>query len=158
VIQYGDKTGPLDTDGHTIAVAQPIAPTLPSRSKAGGGMGTDFDCDGGLVAQPVAFHSATEFLPQSSRVYSETEAAPTLQATGSRHGNRAPQIQTAMQVRRLTPVECERLQGFPDGYTNIPWRGKPESPDGPRYKALGNSMAVPVMRWIGERIQQLEGK
>jgi DNA (cytosine-5)-methyltransferase 1 len=58
----------------------------------------------------------------------------------------------AMVVRRLTPVECERLQGFPDGYTNIPWRGKPESPDGPRYKALGNSMAVPVMRWIGERI------
>jgi DNA (cytosine-5)-methyltransferase 1 len=61
-------------------------------------------------------------------------------------------VATAMQVRRLTPVECERLQGFPDGYTNIPWRNKPESPDGPRYKALGNSMAVPVMRWIGERI------
>lgn len=58
-----------------------------------------------------------------------------------------------MQVRRLTPRECERLQGFPDCYTNIPWRGKPESPDGPRYKALGNSMAVPVMRWIGQRIQ-----
>jgi DNA (cytosine-5)-methyltransferase 1 len=61
-----------------------------------------------------------------------------------------------MQVRRLTPVECERLQGFPDNYTNIPWRKKPESPDGPRYKALGNSMAVPVMRWIGERINQVE--
>jgi DNA (cytosine-5)-methyltransferase 1 len=60
-----------------------------------------------------------------------------------------------MQVRRLTPVECERLQGFPDGYTNIPWRNKPESPDGPRYKALGNSMAVPVMRWIGERINEV---
>jgi DNA (cytosine-5)-methyltransferase 1 len=62
----------------------------------------------------------------------------------------------AMQVRRLTPVECERLQGFPDNYTNIPWRKKPEAPDGPRYKALGNSMAVPVMRWIGERINRLE--
>ena len=60
----------------------------------------------------------------------------------------------AMQVRRLTPVECERLQGFPDGYTNVPWRGKPESPDGPRYKALGNSWAVPVVRWIGERISR----
>lgn len=56
-------------------------------------------------------------------------------------------------VRRLTPVECERLQGFPDGYTNIPWRGKEESPDGPRYKALGNSWAVPVVNWIGRRIQ-----
>lgn len=61
-------------------------------------------------------------------------------------------------VRRLTPIECERLQGFPDNYTRIAWKGKaPEDcPDGPRYKALGNSMAVPVMRWIGERIQQVE--
>jgi DNA (cytosine-5)-methyltransferase 1 len=58
-------------------------------------------------------------------------------------------------IRRLTPTECERLQGFPDGYTNIPWRKAPESPDGPRYKALGNSMAVPVMAWIGKRIQQV---
>jgi DNA (cytosine-5)-methyltransferase 1 len=57
-------------------------------------------------------------------------------------------------VRRLTPRECERLQGFPDDYTLIPWRGK-MAPDGPRYKALGNSMAVPVMRWIGERISRL---
>lgn len=60
-----------------------------------------------------------------------------------------------MQVRRLTPRECERLQGFPDDYTLIPWKGKPaeDCPDGPRYKALGNSMAVPVVRWIGQRIQ-----
>ncbi|EAS0547132.1 Dam family site-specific DNA-(adenine-N6)-methyltransferase [Salmonella enterica] len=59
-----------------------------------------------------------------------------------------------MQVRRLTPVECERLQGFPDNHTLIGWRGKDtaDCPDGPRYKAIGNSMAVPVMRWIGERI------
>jgi DNA (cytosine-5)-methyltransferase 1 len=64
-------------------------------------------------------------------------------------------LQIAMQVRRLTPRECERLQGFPDDYTAIPWRKKTadQCPDGPRYKALGNSMAVPVMRWIGERIQ-----
>jgi DNA (cytosine-5)-methyltransferase 1 len=54
-------------------------------------------------------------------------------------------------VRRLTPEECEKLQGFPPGYTAVPYRGKPAA-DGPRYKALGNSMAVPVMRWIGERI------
>ena len=59
-------------------------------------------------------------------------------------------------VRRLTPVECERLQGFPDNYTAIPWRGNPitKCPDGPRYKALGNSWAVPVVRWIGKRIQE----
>ncbi|WP_198647585.1 DNA cytosine methyltransferase [Agrobacterium pusense] len=58
-------------------------------------------------------------------------------------------------VRRLTPVECERLQGFPDGYNDIPWRGKAGSPDGPRYKALGNSWAVPKFVWLGERIQNL---
>ena len=63
-----------------------------------------------------------------------------------------------MAVRRLTPVECERLQGFPDNWSRIPWKGKPEEecPDGPRYKACGNSMAVPVMRWIGERIKAVE--
>lgn len=68
-------------------------------------------------------------------------------------------VQPAMQVRRLTPTESERLQGFPDGHTLIPWRGKPaeDCPDGPRYKALGNSMAVPVMRWIGERIAKAQG-
>lgn len=61
-------------------------------------------------------------------------------------------------VRRLTPIECERLQGFSDDYTAIPWRNKSadDCPDGPRYKALGNSMAVPVMRWIGERINEVE--
>ena len=61
----------------------------------------------------------------------------------------------SMVVRRLTPLECERLQGFPDGWTQIPWKGKPKEkcPDGPRFKAMGNSMAVPVMRWIGEGIE-----
>jgi DNA (cytosine-5)-methyltransferase 1 len=60
-----------------------------------------------------------------------------------------------MQVRRLTPRECERLQGFPDDYTLVPWRGN-MSADGPRYKALGNSWAVPVVRWIGERIELVQ--
>lgn len=58
-----------------------------------------------------------------------------------------------MKVRRLTPIECERLQGFPDSFTDIPWRKKELSPDGLRYKALGNSMAVPVMQWIGDGIE-----
>jgi DNA (cytosine-5)-methyltransferase 1 len=64
----------------------------------------------------------------------------------------------SMAVRRLTPVECERLQGFPDDYTRIPWKKKPadECPDGGRYKALGNSMAVNCMRWIGRRIELVE--
>jgi len=61
-------------------------------------------------------------------------------------------IKTDTVVRRLTPVECERLQGFPDNYTNIPWANKPTAPDSRRYKALGNSMAVPVMKFIGKRM------
>jgi DNA (cytosine-5)-methyltransferase 1 len=69
-------------------------------------------------------------------------------------GAHAPAIAGGMAVRRLTPRECERLQGFPDDYTLIPYRGKPAA-DGPRYKAGGNSMAVPVMRWIGERIEKI---
>ena len=64
-------------------------------------------------------------------------------------------VSDGLHIRRLTPTECERLQGFPDNHTQIPWRGKPadECPDSPRYKAIGNSMAVPVMRFIGKRIQ-----
>ena len=73
-------------------------------------------------------------------------------------GGRHDGVMQASAVRRLTPIECERLQGFSDNYTQIPWRNKPAEscPDGPRYKAMGNSMAVPVMRWIGERISMVE--
>ena len=69
-------------------------------------------------------------------------------------------VAPTMQVRRLTPTECERLQGFPDGWTAIPWKKKSaeDCPDGPRYKALGNSMAVNCMAWIGERISEVEAK
>jgi DNA (cytosine-5)-methyltransferase 1 len=83
----------------------------------------------------------------------DEHVSPTLSAADS-GSNRTPALLAAMQVRRLTPVECERLQGFPDNYTAIPWRKKPadQCPDGPRYKALGNSWAVPVVRWIGRRI------
>jgi site-specific DNA-cytosine methylase len=70
------------------------------------------------------------------------------------HGHE-PIVMQQMAVRRLTPVECERLQGFPDTYTDIKSKGK-ATPDGPRYKALGNSMAVPVMAWIGKRINEVE--
>jgi DNA (cytosine-5)-methyltransferase 1 len=77
------------------------------------------------------------------------DPADTLQAAGP------GAVGYAAAVRRLTPRECERLQGFPDDYTLIPWR-KGMAPDGPRYKALGNSMAVPVMRWIGERIAMVD--
>jgi DNA (cytosine-5)-methyltransferase 1 len=87
---------------------------------------------------------------------SDTACAMTT-ATGTSTGTGLKLI-TNHIVRRLTPVECERLQGFPDNHTRIEWRDKPaeECPDGHRYKALGNSMAVPVMRWIGHNIQQYD--
>ena len=80
---------------------------------------------------------------------------PESETTGSLHVGQTPAIADQWAVRRLTPRECERLQGFPDDYTLIDYRGKLAA-DGPRYKALGNSMAVPVMRWIGQRIQAVE--
>ena len=96
------------------------------------------------VAQPIAFSG------QMSNPQTDVDMTQTLQAK-----NPMAVMQPSMAVRRLSPKECERLQGFPDNYTDIKSKGKP-TPDGPRYKALGNSMAVPVMAWIGQRIQQVE--
>jgi DNA (cytosine-5)-methyltransferase 1 len=174
-----------------------LAPTIPSRSTTGGGLGTDFDCDGGLV--PIQCNGtniglelpslrrgdggltsgvpAVAFDWQSggdSRGLDPKDTAqlqrcqvPAIAFCGDvtpKHGiELSPALRReqggeglgvayGMQVRRLTPRECERLQGFPDDYTLILYRGKPAA-DGPRYKALGNSMAVPVMAWIGKRIQ-----
>jgi DNA (cytosine-5)-methyltransferase 1 len=82
------------------------------------------------------------------------DVAATMSTTGGGLQS-GPSLMQSMQVRRLTPRECERLQGFPDDYTDIKPSSKP-TPDGPRYKALGNSMAVPVMAWIGKRIADLD--
>ena len=100
------------------------------------------------VVQPMAFDGYNQTLAETSQ---------TIRADKS-DGDHVGMVLTPMAVRRLTPVECERLQGFPDNWSRIPWKGKPEEecPDGPRYKACGNSMAVPVMRWIGERIAAVD--
>lgn len=235
--------------------ARQIAPTIPSRSTVGGGLGTDFDCDGKLItarilrsdeyvednlASTVAardYKSATDLIahdfdarqndgrlatydsrqhhnPQLSDTaqlttkncafvrgdtplvahafdarqsdvgqYGDLSNAPdtdghsigvlfdptqiTCPTNGSNpqpsdpchtlaKGAAPPTLATPYAVRRLTPRECERLQGFPDDYTAIPYKNKPaaDCPDGPRYKALGNSWAVPVVRWIGARIDK----
>ena len=101
---------------------------------------------------------AVAFEPRYYTRDNKTGGAPsetaTLTATAWKAGDAAPHVSAGMQVRRLTPRECARLQGFPDDYLDITYRGKPAA-DGPRYKALGNSMAVPVMRWIGERIAKV---
>jgi len=202
-----------------------VAPTIPSRSTAGGGLGTDFDCDGGVIpakldvdicgtltagfgkvgAPEVDAYTCIPAYPINTMIALRHEALgertgfgigepgdPSFTITkghshavahavkkdlpidpylggevtisidasygkgcGGTSAAERPVVVEGMAVRRLTPVECERLQGFPDNYTMIPWRKKDatECPDGPRYKALGNSWAVPNVRWIGERIQ-----
>jgi DNA (cytosine-5)-methyltransferase 1 len=138
-------------------VVEPITYGIRTANTSSNGWGIQeevthtLDCAQGVaVAQPVFIASA--------------EVGPCMGSSGppySRTGNERVEADALacttmppMAVRRLTPVECERLQGFPDNYTNIPWRKKDESPDGPRYKALGNSWAVPNVRWIGQRIQE----
>ncbi len=103
----------------------------------------------------MAFASTTHTL-RGEGLLQQTCPAGTARDAGTNPKDQIGGGHGALAVRRLLPVECERLQGFPDFYTQIPWRKKPASdcPDGPRYKALGNSWAVPVVRWIGERIEQ----
>jgi DNA (cytosine-5)-methyltransferase 1 len=162
-------------------VAQPIPFGVAEQSDVGhclrsGASKADKHESTTYVAQPVAAFKYTMGAKAHGIGYAEEQSptfdtkpdsiavmAPTLTATND--PSRSPQSTevtnqvaavhaVSMAVRRLTPVECERLQGFPDNYTNIPWRKAAESPDGPRYKALGNSWAVPVVRWIGERIER----
>jgi DNA (cytosine-5)-methyltransferase 1 len=103
------------------------------------------------VAQPVySFIQASAQKKSTNSVLEELSNTLTARAENNNFAGGV-----SMAVRRLTPVECERLQGFPDSYTDIKSKNKP-TPDGPRYKALGNSMAVPVMAWIGQRIQEVE--
>jgi len=111
---------------------------------------------GRLIPQPIAYNISPGKGELKDDIHvTDAHVSKTIDASASNpamHQGGSAIVQ-AMAVRRLTPVECERLQGFPDNYTNIPWRKAAESPDGPRYKALGNSWAVPVVAWIGKRIQ-----
>ena len=122
-----------------------------------------------LVADPITAHKGQtyfhegshNFRPHNLICFDETQISSKLNRTRdlSRASlaapARPPTLASRSMVRRLTPRECERLQGFPDDWTLITYRGKPAR-DGPRYRAIGNSMAVPVMRWIGERIAMVE--
>jgi DNA (cytosine-5)-methyltransferase 1 len=131
---------PVGTDCYNGAITGEVAATI-------GTPGSSVNASGPTVMQAVDVKQV-QWASGGGQV--ENDTAQALRA-GAEYNYQFARV--AMQVRRLTPTECERLQGFPDGYTNIPWRKKDEAPDGPRYKALGNSMAVPCMKWIGERIQ-----
>jgi DNA (cytosine-5)-methyltransferase 1 len=108
-------------------------------------------------------HHAQNFVAQNPvhfDTYNQTVSniSFTLSCSASDANHTGTVFAPPMAVRRLTPTECLRLQGFPDGWTQIPWKGKPEDqcPDGPQYKAAGNSWAVPCARYIGERINMVE--
>lgn len=152
--------------GGQMAVAIPInevgkrtGPSSNDDPRAGIGIGEDGDPMFTLQAGARHGVAAYAFQPRIARNgrgdMGDIVNALNAQSGETGKGDAAPCVVAGMAVRRLTPVECERLQGFPDNYTAIPWKKKPadECPDGPRYKALGNSMAVPVMRWIGTRIK-----
>ena len=129
-----------------------VAPTVTARYGTGGG---NVPLVNNEDVQPIAFQPGN--LVRRAGADPSTEAFPTIKCDA---GDQSPHVATVtpMAVRRLTPEECEALQGFPKGYSRIPWKGKPasECPDGPRYKACGNSMAVPVMAWVGQRIAEVD--
>jgi DNA (cytosine-5)-methyltransferase 1 len=136
---------------HSIALAENTI----GRQPQNGGNGDGFTVGGPMYTlNATGVHGVAHtpvLMDQGGSVMSVLEDGTVGTLRRETHGHE-PVVMQQMAVRRLTPVECERLQGFPDNYTNISWRKKEESPDGPRYKALGNSMAVPVMAWIGRRI------
>ena len=141
-------------DGFTM-VAQPVAGTLGNR---GVRSHTELDGHGAYIPVQPFTKSKRAQSNTDDETWVQGQVNPTL-SLFDQGDTRATTVavSNAMTVRRLTPRECERLQGFPDDWTLIPWRGKPadQCPDGPRYKALGNSMAVNCMEWIGERIAEV---
>ena len=141
---YKDATdlitfSPQNSVSNGLSISKHTVPTLQTKKQSA------------VVIDRAAFNQGVN--AKYDPLIKEQETMPTLVARGP-HAIQ----QRDMKVRRLTPRECERLQGFPDDWTRIQWKGKKpeECPDGHRYKAMGNSMAVPVMRWIGQQIKQVE--
>ena len=125
--------------------------TMVAHTLRGDGFDASEDGTGrGTPIVPVAF-DLNQITSKTNRSNPDPAVHHTLPATSC-----PPHLAMPWAVRRLTPTECHRLQGFPDDFCNIPWRGKNRAPDGPQYKALGNSMAVNCMTWLGERIEMVE--
>ena len=151
----------IDADTETLITTggvfnEPIplnSMTMQGRPSDDGRMGSGIGKQGDPVPTITSAHHHAVALHQNQNgELRESDISYTMKTQGGTIGQGYQAVRHGMQVRRLTPMECERLQGFPDGYTDI----KDKTPDGPRYKALGNSMAVPVMKWIGERIQMVD--
>lgn len=159
-----DKTPPLKT---TTVPCFALAENTIGRQPQNGGNGTGYMIDKCYTLNATGVHAVALGCDDNSAIPIDTMNLTERKGdtNGLGVGNEGDPSYTITKahshgvafnglVRRLTPVECERLQGFPDNYTRIPYRGKPieQCPDSPRYKAIGNSWAVPVVRWIGKRI------
>jgi DNA (cytosine-5)-methyltransferase 1 len=153
------RSGASKADKHEsttyVAQAIPLDTMNMTPGHSSGGLGFGQPGDPCFTLTKGHSHAVAQPIGLDEEQNAMIDAFGTLKARTAGGGFEGSVMQTNMQVRRLTPVECERLQGFPDNYTKILWRGKTETPDGPRYKALGNSMAVPVMKWIGEGIDDV---
>lgn len=153
-LETGDIAATLGTPGSSVSASGPTVMECFDR--------TAYDQYGeGLVASTCRSRDYTEptdlvvsFAENVRSELRESEVTNALTGGGGKPGQGYAAIREGLTVRRLTPIECERLQGFPDNHTQIPWRNKPaeDCPIGQRYKVIGNSKAVPVVRWIGERI------
>jgi DNA (cytosine-5)-methyltransferase 1 len=152
----GDACHPLAAGAHAPAIAFTQVPDCLTSAYGTKWNGNASANNGSLFALSPAVAIAADCY--NGIITGDVAATLTTQTSGGISSGPSVLTPPTMQVRRLTPRECERLQGFPDDYTAIPWRKKTaaQCPDGPRYKSLGNSMAVPVMRWIGERIDLVE--
>ncbi len=138
-----------------IAIQERAVSENPNNGPDGAGIrqdGAAYTLEARTVTQAVAF-DPNQVTSKANRSIPRGDVLHTMPASSC-----PPHLATPWAVRRLTPTECHRLQGFPDGFCNIPWRGKDHAPDGPQYKALGNSMAVNVMEWLGRRIEMVEAK
>ena len=163
LVQEAKSVAFLPNAGHragSMAVSEELSPTLKTDHNPALLRATDSGANAAITEDYAPTLTAHEG-KSASYVFSgqnsakaglslDADTSPTLSTT------KQPSVSAQNVVRRLTPTECERLQGFPDGWTDVPYRGRDHAPDSPRYKALGNSMAVPVMAWIGRRIQQTE--
>jgi len=156
----GDKVGAIALPGthQTNYIAEPVHQMPGSVAPTIGASGPPYSRTGNERVEAEAL--AVTFQPVTQSDVAGPLDAHYYKGPGSRQGGEREYVAhpPAMAVRRLTPVECERLQGFPDNWSRISWKGKPEEecPDGPRYKACGNSMAVPVMAHIGRRIAEVD--
>lgn len=165
ILEPGARTGKSTTDKRAgLGVGGGADPMFTLQAGKQHGVAVPFDkkrigeYGSGTLASTCAardYKDATDLIVQAVTVHGTQDpicSDTVAHALGRNSGQKNALVVPSLAVRRLTPVECERLQGFPDGWTDVPYRNKPSPADGNRYKAIGNSMAVPVMHWIGRRI------